>query len=256
MSRERRPTSRTLARDDFAARQWSYFRHPDEPKFRWQTAAAVFAATERRLVSVAAGDGRLLEVGCGEGGNLFHLGPRAGLTVGLDYACAKLVFAAGAIPWGRFAGADALSLPFRSGAFDRVLIRDVLHHLPRDRQREAVAELFRVCRSGGEVVVIEPNGRNPLMAALALVTPAERGLFHSTPVRVAALVRGSGSPVTVEMAQPLPVARAVLHYRYGVPALGRQPSVARLLSRLDAMLGRVIPRSFWAYVVVRGRQTG
>jgi len=62
--------------------------------------------------------------------------------------------------------------------------------------------------------------------------------------------------VTVEMAQPLPVARAVLHYRYGVPALGSQPSVARLLSRLDAMLERVIPRSFWAYVIVRGRQVG
>ena len=105
-------------------------------------------------------------------------------------------------------------------------------------------------------MVIEPNGRNPLMAASALVTPAERGLFHSTPVRVAALVRGCGSPVTVEMAQPLPVARAVLHYRYGVPALGSQPSVARLLSRLDAMLERVIPRSFWGYVIVCGRQTG
>jgi len=165
VSREPRSIPRHLSSGDFAARQWSYFREVDEAKFRWQTATPVFAASERHLVSVVAGEGRLLEVGCGEGGNLFHLGPRAGLTVGLDYACAKLVFASGAIPWGRFAGADALSLPFRSGAFDRVLIRDVLHHLPRDRQREAVAELFRVCRSGGEVVVIEPNGRNPLMAA-------------------------------------------------------------------------------------------
>ena len=254
MSREPRSIPRHLSSGDFAARQWSYFREADEAKFRWQTATPVFAASERHLVSVAAGEGRLLEVGCGEGGNLFHLGPRAGLTVGLDYACAKLMFASGAIPWGRFAGADALSLPFRSGTFDRVLIRDVLHHLPRDRQREAVAEMFRVCRPAGEVVVIEPNGRNPLMIALALVTPAERGLFRSSPERVAALVRTAAPRIGLEMAQPLPVARAVLHYRYGVPALGRRPWAVRALCRLDAMLEHLIPRSLWAYIIVRARR--
>jgi SAM-dependent methyltransferase len=240
----------------FASRQRAYFREAEEAKYRWQTRAPIFAATEWNLVSAAQGDGRLLEVGCGEGGNLFHLGPRPGLTVGLDYSHAKLGFAVGALPWARFVGADALSLPFRSGAFDRVFCRDVLHHLPEGRRREAVAELFRVCRPGGDIVLIEPNGRNPLIAALALTTPAERGLFRSTPERVAALVRESASVLVLEMAQPLPMARAVLHYRYGAPALGSRAWAARLFRVMDRMAHRLFPRPLWAYVVIRARRAG
>ena len=238
--------------DRFVARQRDYFRGADCAKFRWQTTGPFFAATERALVAPAGGGGRLLEVGSGEGGNLFHLGPRHDLTVGVDLSLSKAALATTSIPWARFVCADALRLPFPDGLFDRVLCRDVLHHLETDRRRDAVAELYRVCRPDGEVVVIEPNPRNPLMAALALLIPAERGLLHSTPARVAGEVRGVGSRVTVDMAQPLPVARALLHYRFGAPALGGWRPVVRLLNTLDGALRRVLPRPFWAYVVVRG----
>jgi hypothetical protein len=132
----------------------------------------------------------------------------------------------------------------------------VLHHLPEERRREAVVELFRVCRAGGEVVVIEPNGRNPLIAALALVTPAERGLFRSTPTRVAALVRGLAPALALAMAQPLPMARAVLHYRYGVPRLGSRAWAAWLFRGMDRIARCLVPRSRWAYIVIRARRTG
>ena len=242
--------------DPFFGRQWAYFCDAEEAKFRWQTGAPVFAATERDLVLAAAGSGRFLEVGCGEGGNLFHLGPRQDLTVGLDYSRAKLGFAAAAVPWGRFVGGNALCLPFRDGAFDRVFCRDVLHHLPEERRRDAVVELVRVCSAGGEIVVIEANGRNPLIAALAMVTPAERGLFRSTPNRVAALVRGLTPALALAMAQPLPMARAVLHYRYGVPALGSRAWAACLFRRMDRIARCLVPRSLWAYVVIRARRAG
>ena len=238
-------------RDGHAARQWSYFKDADEAKFRWQTRGPVFAASERRLVSVAAGDGSFLEVGCGEGGNLCHMGPGNGLTVGLDFSMAKAVFAAGAIPWARLVCGDAVRLPFRRSVFDRVLCRDLLHHLRGPQQREAVEEIFRVCRPGGEVVVIEPNGRNPLIWAFAVLVPAERGMLRSTPARVAALVEGLASRVIVEMAQPLPVARALLHYRFGWPGLGHRRMVARLLHGFDAAVNRLLPRRLWAYIVVR-----
>lgn len=238
--------------DGFAARQWDYFQAADEPKFRWQTTCPVIASSERQLVSVPADDGRLLEVGCGEGGNLFHLGPRPGLTVGLDYSMAKIVFASSVIPWARFACADAIRLPFQSGVFDRVLCRDVLHHLRGSVRDEAMSELFRVCRPGGEVVVIEPNGRNPLMGILALAVPAERGLLRSTPARVAAMVGRLGQP-TVEMAQPFPIARALLHYRVGFPSLGHRDLMLRFLRAADAFSHLLVPRAFWAYIVVRGQ---
>lgn len=238
-------------RDGHAARQRSYFKAADEAKFRWQTTGPLFASSERQLVSVAAGDGSLLEVGCGEGGNLYHLGPGDGLKVGIDYSMAKAVFAAGALPWARLACGDAVQLPFRRGVFERVLCRDLLHHLRGPQQRAAVEEMFRVCRPGGEVVVIEPNGRNPVIGAFALLVPAERGMLRSTPERIAGLVKDRTARVTVEMAQPLPVARALLHYRFGRPALGSRRVVAWLLGAVDAALKRLVPKGLWAYIVLR-----
>lgn len=234
----------------FAARQWAYFQHADAAKFRWQTAGPFFAGTEAELVRPAGGAGRLLEVGCGEGGNLFHLGPRGEATVGLDYAAAKVAFAAGALPWARFVCADARHLPFRSGVFDRVLCRDLLHHLEPEGARDAVAELFRVCRLRGALTLIEPNGRNPIIGAFALVTPAERGTFRSTPGRLAALLHRLTPTVRLEMAQPLPVARVLLHYRLGAPGLGRAAWLAAALRWLDRLLRGVLPRPLWAYIVL------
>ena len=244
--------SRIRQGDRHAACQWRYFKEVDEARFRWQTRAPVFSDTERDLVSRAAGKGRLLEVGCGEGGNLFHLGPRNDPTVGMDYSMAKVAFASGAIPWARFVGGDATRLPFRRGVFDRVLCRDLLHHLQDPDQREAVTEMLRVCRPGGEVVLIEPNGRNPLIALFALLVPAERGAFRSTPARVASLVRSVAPRIIVEMAQPFPVARALLHYRFGAPGLGRLRVLSSVLGAIDAALRRLMPRPLWAYIMTRG----
>jgi ubiquinone/menaquinone biosynthesis C-methylase UbiE len=97
--------------------------------------------------------------------------------VGLDFSLAKAVFAAGAIPWARLVCGDTVRLPFRRSVFDRVLCRDPLHHLRGPKQREAVEEIFRVCRPGGEVLVIEPNGRNPLIWAFAVLVPQSGGCF-------------------------------------------------------------------------------
>ncbi len=235
-----------------ATRQWSYFKDADAAHFHWQTSASAFAATERDLVSRAIGGGRLLEVGCGEGGNLFHFGPREDPTVGLDYSRAKVDFASTAVPWARFVCGDAVRLPFRSGVFDRVFCRDLFHHLRDSEQRDAVGEMARVCRPGGEVVVIEPNGRNPLIGAFALLVPAERGMLRSTPARLAKLLGGAASWVSLDMAQPLPLARVLFHYRIGLPGLGDWRPIARLLSGIDGVLRRLMPRSLWAYITVRG----
>jgi SAM-dependent methyltransferase len=174
----------------------------------------------------------------------------------MDYSMAKTVFASGALPWARLACGDAVRLPFRRGVFERVLCRDLLHHLRAPEQRAAVEEMFRVCRPGGEVLVIEPNGRNPLIGAFALLVPAERGMLHSTPERIAGLLRERAARVSVEMAQPLPVARALLHYRFGVPGLGSRRIVAGLLGIVDAVLKRLVPRRLWAYIVLRAVPPG
>ncbi len=51
--------------------------------------------------------------------------------------------------------ADALHLPFHSGAFDRVIAAEVLEHIPADGA--ALAELARVLRPGGTMAVSVPR---------------------------------------------------------------------------------------------------
>ena len=51
-------------------------------------------------------------------------------------------------------GADALSLPFRDGAFDAVISIAVVHHLTTPRRRAAAAEeMLRVTRRGGQILI-------------------------------------------------------------------------------------------------------
>lgn len=51
-------------------------------------------------------------------------------------------------------GADALSLPFRDAAFDAVISIAVVHHLTTpERRAAAVAEMLRVARPGGQILV-------------------------------------------------------------------------------------------------------
>ena len=50
-----------------------------------------------------------------------------------------------------------MALPSRTRSFDRALCLDVLEHLTYEEQPRALAELFRVLRPGGELLVSIPN---------------------------------------------------------------------------------------------------
>jgi SAM-dependent methyltransferase len=219
--------------------------------YRWKTQTEGFATSERELLRWVGARGRVLEVGCGEGANVFHLGPAGEGAFVLDRFPAKVAFARGAQPGLRGVVADVQRLPFAAESFDTVLVRDLLHHV-HDRGL-ALAELWRVLRPGGRLSVLEVNALNPLFLAQALLVEAERGILRSTPRRlVAELERLPGrlGPVERSMAQALPVSRVVLHPDMGRPALGRRRSVRRVLGGLEALSALFLPRSTWAYIRV------
>ncbi len=239
----------------FCDRQRSFFREADGAHFAWQTENPYFARTERALIAelAAPGEGLFLEVGSGEGGNLANLfglgGTTPGPTVGVDLFERKLAFARAAGVPGRFVCADAAALPFRDGSAAVVLCRDLLHHL--EEPDRALAELRRVTRPGGQWWVVEPNGRNPLMGLLALARPHERGQLRNSRGRLRALVGRHFGDVAVEVRQPFPVFRLLLHHRFGLPRLGSSRMFAILMDAWDRVWRRLWPRALWAYVVVR-----
>jgi SAM-dependent methyltransferase len=110
---------------------------------------------------------RILDVGCGSGRHTAaaYALPKT-IAVGVDLcrtdlcaACRRLAFhdqvdAGGGGAWA-FAAADSRRLPFADGAFDLVVCAEVLEHIIDHRR--AVAELVRVLRPGGDLVVSVPR---------------------------------------------------------------------------------------------------
>jgi SAM-dependent methyltransferase len=231
-----------------------YFTAPDVERFRWMTEDPAFAPVEDALLEPWLGDLGFpcLEIGCGEGSNLVRL-TRRGACVGLDLYPERVRFAARAVPGTPVTVGDACRLPFGDGAFVGVLIRDLLHHLPEPRR--ALDEAVRMLRPGGSLLLLEPNGRNPFNALQARLIAAERGVRESTPERLRALLDGLAleSP-RIDMTQGFPLRRLALHYRFGLPGLGRTRIAAAAFAGIERIGERLTPRRHWSYVVLRAQR--
>jgi SAM-dependent methyltransferase len=236
--------------------QRAYFEEAEVERFRWTTAAEGFAETEDELLAPLAAklSEPLLEIGCGEGNNLLRF-DAVGARVGVDLFRKKLGFAAGELPEARFATADASRLPFADASFGSVFIRDLLHHV--EQPPAVLTEVARVLRPGGGFVLLEPNGRNPLIWLQTRMVPAEAGARDFSAERVAGFLEGLPfEDVCVEQRQPFPLRRAVLHYEKGLPGLGRNGITRGLLAAGEAAAGALLPRSRWTYVLVTARRAG
>ena len=239
---------------DFQAVQDAHWAEADAAHFAWTTRDPAFAPIEDALLEplVATLAFPCLEVGCGEGTNLARLA-RRGAPVGIDRYPAKARFAADAVPRARVAAADATALPFRDGAFASVLVRDLLHHLPEPRL--ATAEAARVLAPGGTLLLLEPNGANPLIALQGRLIPAEAALRTFRPSSVLDALAGLPlEPPETTMAAGFPLRRLALHHRFGLPALGRFGPSARALALVERAVEALVPRARWSYTVVRARR--
>lgn len=235
--------------------QARYFEEADSLKYSHQTRHPYFMKTERALLDVIElRDGqRFLEVGCGEGGNLFFLNPSKAKLFGIDLFPQKLWFAQRELPTCKLVCCGVERLPFRDAAFDVVLCRDVLHHLS-DREA-ALRELQRVCRPGGQIVVIEPNGRNPVVRLQTWLIKAERGIRWNSPESLENLLFNVfGSKPLLRMRQPLPIYRVVLHYRFGIPRVGYWKFVQKVFDLFDALFEKIVPVNRWAFLVFEHRK--
>jgi ubiquinone/menaquinone biosynthesis C-methylase UbiE len=124
-----------------------------------------FLAAEASLVRAARGmdheprSATVLDVGCGSGGDLFELfrlGYSPENTVGIDILPERIAEARRLHPNVRFVDGDASHMEFPDGSFDLVFESTMFATLPDDRLSAAIgAEMVRVCRPGGYLVLVD-----------------------------------------------------------------------------------------------------
>jgi SAM-dependent methyltransferase len=142
------------------------------------TAEAVAEQTARRQAELEervrrfvepAGDERALDAGCGAGALALALAPHVREVVGVD-AVPELLEQARRLAAGRknveFVEGDITALPFERSSFDLAGTMRTLHHVRRPEL--AVAELTRVTRLGGRILVVDQIAPVDPLAAIEL----------------------------------------------------------------------------------------
>lgn len=146
-------------------------------------------------------DERVLDVGCGTGAFAARLVARHPMqhVVGVDVSEGMLAEARrklGHAPGAAFVRAAADALPFDAAAFDIVVSASALHYFP-DPAR-ALAEMHRVLRPGGRVVVLDWSRDFWWMAlldgALRLFDPAHGRTLSAGEVRALLVKAGFAAP--------------------------------------------------------------
>jgi SAM-dependent methyltransferase len=113
--------------------------------FRW------FVEPLIRRATLGRPHARILDCGCGTGANLGLLS-RYGVAYGFDRSAVGLYFGRQS-GLNRLVQASVTAAPFRTGGFDLVTSFDVLYSLEEPDERAALAEMFRLTRPGGYVLI-------------------------------------------------------------------------------------------------------
>jgi ubiquinone/menaquinone biosynthesis C-methylase UbiE len=137
--------------------KWLLFPFGGEKKFRQEMMAPIKFLPKERI----------LDICCGTGGSTFVIKEKVGEDaeiIGLDLSLGQIKVAKRKNRFGdvTFIVADATSIGFKSGHFDKVFIAHALHEMPREIRLKVLREVRRVLREKGKVIVLElDDPKNP-----------------------------------------------------------------------------------------------
>jgi len=103
-------------------------------------------------------DREILNIGCWIGWyEKFATEHGCKLAVGIDTDYKAIIKANDSVNKANFALSSALELPFRDNCFDLVTMFDVIEHIPRNAETDCLAEVGRVLKNDGTLILSTPN---------------------------------------------------------------------------------------------------
>jgi ubiquinone/menaquinone biosynthesis C-methylase UbiE len=177
----------------------------------------VFGKMYRRRVELALGEctggERILEVGFGTGlafPNLHDIYREIhGIDLTVDIKAVESVFEPMGIPLFLEKG-DVLKMPYGDGFFDTVLLISILEHLKPFELEQALAEVKRVLKPGGQMVYGTPVEKPFMVFMFSLLGHDIRHEHFSTEKEIAtAAYKAFGKGHVIEMKSTPPIAGAV-----------------------------------------------
>jgi SAM-dependent methyltransferase len=138
----------------------------------------------------------VLDVGCGLGLMERHLEGRVSSLHGVDVSEPMIWRARQEVPGAEFRVSRPDKLPYADGRFDVAFTVCVLHHMEPRQRGPLLAELGRVTRPSGLVVVFEHNPWNPLTRQVVRGCSFDEGAQLVRLRQAAAALRSAGLQVT------------------------------------------------------------
>jgi SAM-dependent methyltransferase len=135
---------------------------------------------------------RVLDVGCGVGLVHRYIAAAVGSLYGTDVSRTSIEVARNENPDVVYESYDGRALPYPDARFDCAYAICVLHHVPVPQWQEFVAEMRRVVRPGGLVLLIEHNPLNPATQFVVRNAPMDENAVLVWPRRLRSLMKAAG----------------------------------------------------------------
>lgn len=147
---------------------------------------------------------KLLDVATGTGQQAFSFGRQGNTVTGIDLSPDMLAVARkkNRYPNVTFMEGDATAMPYEDASFDVTHIAFALHDMPPDVRPRVLAEMRRVTRPGGTVIVVDyylpPRGLRRWFGYRFIKSIDTKYYPSFVALDLNALIRGAGTKITGE----------------------------------------------------------